>query len=72
MDDQKAKRIAEPKDLFRLNFFVPTFGPRPVPGHIICTRGISALPPETQIRIWSAVSEFSSFPRTTILTPNMI
>ncbi len=61
MDEQKAKRTAELNDRFREDFFVPTFGPRPVPGHIVCTRGISALPPETQIRIWSAVSEFNSF-----------
>ena len=61
MDEQKAKRIAELNDRFRIDFFIPTFGPRPVPGHIVCTRGISALPPETQIRIWSAVSEFKDF-----------
>ncbi len=61
MDEQKAKRIAALNDQFRLKFFVPIFGPRPVPGHIVCTRGISGLPPEMQIRIWSAVSEYNSF-----------
>ena len=61
MSEDKAKQIAALNDLFRLNFFVPTFGPRPVPGQIVCTRGVSALPPETQIRIWAAVSSFSEF-----------
>lgn len=56
-----ARKIAEQNDRFRDNFFVPTFGPRPVPGHIVCTGGISALPPETQICIWSDVSKFNSF-----------
>ena len=60
MDEQRAKQIAALNDQFRLKFFVPTFGPRPVPGHIVCTRGISALPPHSQICIWSAVSEFSA------------
>ena len=40
MSEDKAKQIAALNDLFRLNFPVPTFGPRPVPGHIVCTRGI--------------------------------
>ena len=61
MDEQKAEQIAALNDQFRFNFFVPTFGPRPVPGRIVCTRGISALPPQTQICIWSAVSEFKDF-----------
>ena len=61
MDGQKAKLIAELNDRFRRDFFVPTFGPRPVPGHIVCTRGITALPPETQIRVWWAVSDFKDF-----------
>jgi len=61
MSEDKAKRIAALNDLFRLDFFVPTFGPRPVPGQIVCTRGISALPPETQICIWAEVSGFNNF-----------
>jgi Protein of unknown function (DUF3768) len=61
MSEEKAKRVAALNDAFRLNFFVPTFGPRLVPGHIVCTRGISALPPETQICIWGEVSNFSAF-----------
>ena len=61
MDEQRAKQIAALNDQFRYNFFVPTFGPRPVPGHIVCTRGISALPPEIQIHIWSTVSDFNGF-----------
>ena len=32
-----------------------------VPGRVVCTRGISALPPETQIRIWAEVSRFDNF-----------
>lgn len=61
MSENKAKKIAALNDLFRLNFFVPSFGPRPVPGHVVCTRGISALPPGTQIAIWAEVSNFSAF-----------
>jgi hypothetical protein len=61
MTEDKAKQIAALNDLFRLNFFVPTFGPRPVPGEVVCTRGISALPPETQISIWAGVSSFNDF-----------
>ena len=61
MDEQRAKRIADLNDQFRFNFFVPTFGPRPVPGQIVLTRGICALPPDVQIRIWFAVSSFKDF-----------
>ena len=60
-DDERAKRIATLNDRFRLNFFVPSFGPRAVSGHIVCTAGIAALPPEIQIRIWGEVSTFSVF-----------
>jgi hypothetical protein len=41
--------------------YVPCFGPREVPGHILCTRGIAALPPETQICIWVEVTNFDAF-----------
>jgi hypothetical protein len=37
VSDVKAKQIAEMNDRFRLNFYVPCFGPRAVPGHIVCT-----------------------------------
>jgi hypothetical protein len=59
-DDQRQK-IAELNDRFRAEFFVPAFGPRPVPGHIFCTPGIAALPPETQINIWGEVANFNTF-----------
>ena len=42
-------------------FLVPKKQPRPVPGRIVCTSGIAALPPETQIRVWGQVSDFDSF-----------
>jgi len=58
MNEDRAKKTAALNDLFRLDFFVPSFGPRPVPGHIVCTRGISALPPEIQINVWGKVSGF--------------
>jgi hypothetical protein len=61
VSSEKAKQIAEQNDRFRDNFFVPTFGPRPVPGHMVCTHGIAALPQETQIRIWVEVSKFNEF-----------
>ena len=61
MTDLRAKQIAVLNDLFRSGFFVPTFGPRPIPGRVVCTSGIAALPPETQICIWGEVSRFDSF-----------
>jgi hypothetical protein len=61
VSDEKAKQIAEMNDRFRLNFYVPCFGPRAVPGHIVCTAGIAALPPETQISIWAQVADFDDF-----------
>jgi hypothetical protein len=61
MSEDKAKRIAALNDFFRLNFLTLSFGQRPVPGQIVCTRGISVLPQETQIRIWAAVSNFNDF-----------
>jgi hypothetical protein len=45
VSDETTKRIAEMNDRFRLNFHVPCFGRREVPGHIVCTAGIAALLP---------------------------
>jgi Protein of unknown function (DUF3768) len=59
--DEKSRRIAEQNDKFRADFYIPSFGPRPIPGQIVCTSGIAALPPETQICIWAEVSKFSGF-----------
>src|ERR1700691_2410812 len=61
MTDDKTKQIAALNDLFRSGFFIPSFGPRPVPGRIVCTCGIAALHPETQRRIWAEVSRCDSF-----------
>ena len=61
MTDQKAADIAALNDLFRSGFFIPSFGPRPVPGRIVCTSGVGSLPPETQICISGQVSRFASF-----------
>lgn len=61
MTEAKPRKTAPLNDVFRQDFFVPSFGPHPVPGHIVCTRGIAALPPETQIGIWAEVSNFSAF-----------
>lgn len=61
MTDQRATQIAALNDLFRSSCFIPSFGPRPVPGHVVCTSGIAALPPETQICIWAEVSRFDCF-----------
>lgn len=61
MEDQQAKRIAELNDIFRLTFFTPSPGPRPVPGRMVCTSGIAALPLQTQIAVWLEVSRFSDF-----------
>jgi Protein of unknown function (DUF3768) len=60
-DDDRAIRIAEMNDRFRMNFYVPYFGPREVPGHILCSRSIAPLPPETQICIWAEVANFDAF-----------
>ncbi len=38
MSEDKAAQIAALNDLFRLNFFVPTFGPSPVSGLVVCTK----------------------------------
>jgi hypothetical protein len=59
--DLKAIQIAALNDQFRSGFFIPSFGPRPVPGRVVCTPGIAALPPETQIGIWGQVSDFEKF-----------
>jgi hypothetical protein len=72
VSDEKAKQIAEMNDRFRMNFYVPCIVPRAVPGHIVCTAGIAALPPETQISIWAEVADFDDFTEDTIRTANTI
>lgn len=57
----RTQKIAEQNDRFRADFYIPSFAPRPVPGHIFSTRGIAALPPETQICIWAEVAKFNDF-----------
>jgi hypothetical protein len=59
--DDRRQKIAEQNDRFRRDFYVPSFGPLPVSGHVAFTSGISALPPETQISIWAEVAKFNSF-----------
>jgi hypothetical protein len=59
--DDRRQTIADQNDRFRADFYIPSFGPRAVPGHIVCTGGIAALPPETQICIWAEVAKFSGF-----------
>ena len=61
MSEEKARKIAEQNDLFRTKFYIPYFNLRPA-GHMFCTGGIAALPPETQIEVWMAVANFSDFP----------
>lgn len=61
MSKEKAKQIAELNDRFRTEFYLPAFGPRPLPGRIVCTKGVAGLPPETQIRIWAKVANFKNF-----------
>jgi hypothetical protein len=61
MTHLKATEIAALNDLFRSGFYIPSFGPRPVPGRVVCTSGIAVLPPETQILIWAEVSSFDRF-----------
>jgi len=61
VSSEKAKRIAELNDRFRENFYEPSFGPSSVPGQTVCSRGIVALPRETQICIWAKVATFNCF-----------
>ena len=61
MTADKAQQIAALNDQFRTRFFIPSFGPRRVPGHIVCTSGIATLPPQAQISIWASVSSFDIF-----------
>jgi hypothetical protein len=61
MTDPKATQIAALNDCFRSGFFIPSAGPRPIPGQVVCTPGIGALPQETQIGIWAQVARFDSF-----------
>ena len=46
MSEEKARKLAEQNDLFRTKFYIPYFYLRPA-GHMFCTEGIAALPPET-------------------------
>lgn len=61
MTDRKSAQIAALNDLFRSRLFIPSSGPRPVPGQVVCTSGIAALPREMQVCIWAKVSRFDSF-----------
>jgi hypothetical protein len=61
VSEEKAKQIAELNDRFRADFYIPRFGPRAVPGRIVCTRRVAALAPETQIRIWAKVANCDTF-----------
>jgi len=60
VSEEKARKIAEQNDLFRTKFYIPYFNLRPA-GHMFCTGGIAALPPETQIEVWMAVANFNDF-----------
>lgn len=69
MSEEKARQIAELNHRLCADFYIPAFGPRPVPGHITCTRGVADLPPETQIRASGRKWRISAAsPRTTIPT----
>jgi uncharacterized protein DUF3768 len=60
VSEERARKIAEQNDIFRTKLFVPYLKGRPA-GGVFCTDGISALPPETQSRVWTAVTTFNSF-----------
>ncbi len=57
---EKPQQIADLNDRFRSRCGIPVFGAH-VPGRFVFTRGIAALPPETQICIWAAVRDFNDF-----------
>ena len=61
LSEENSRKIAALNDRFRKDFYIPSFGPRSVPGRIVCTSGIAGLPPETQICIWAGVANFSVF-----------
>jgi len=46
VSEERTRKIAEQNDLFRAKFHIPYFNLRPA-GHMFCTGGIAALPPET-------------------------
>ncbi len=55
-EEERAAFIAAQNDKFRENFSMPFFNLRGTPGMMVHMRGIAALPPETQLDIWQAVS----------------
>jgi len=59
--EQEANRIAELNDRFRSRCGMPLFWEHIPGGDFVFTRGIEALPPETQISIWAAVRDFTDF-----------
>lgn len=57
----QAARIAALNDAFRSNVGLPRFFTPAIPGTVLCTPGISALPPPLQIELWFAVARFAAF-----------
>jgi hypothetical protein len=62
VSDEKAKQIAELNDRFRLRFNMPFLEKTlAVPGDIVATRGVMALPSPVQVAIWEKVRRFDEF-----------
>jgi hypothetical protein len=60
VSEDKTGKIADLNDQFRWRVGAPAFGAG-VPGLVVCTRGVAALPPEMQIAVWFAVRNFKDF-----------
>ena len=61
-ENEEAKQIAELNDRFRLRFNMPFLEKaRPMPGGILATRGVMALPSTVQVSIWETVRRFDDF-----------
>jgi hypothetical protein len=62
VSEEKARKIAGLNDRFRLRFNIPFLREEPIiPGQIVATRALPALPPKIQAAIWEAVRRFSDF-----------
>jgi hypothetical protein len=62
VSDEKAKQIAELNDRFRLRFNMPFLEKTlAVPGDIVASRGVMALPSAVQVVIWEKVRRFDDF-----------
>lgn len=53
--------IATQNDEFRSGIHIPQFGVPKIPGRLLITQGVAALPPVSQIEIIAEVRDFDAF-----------